>query len=592
MKTKLHYLIIAVLFGVVAMNAQPYVGTNVWLTGTGVGGWTEGGVIHLNSTDGITYYKNNFEIKGDGEIKFTEGTWATAATVTVGQPEWPSGVANNTAGGTPNIHGVLGFWNVTFDYPTKAYTFTPGVNPNRAISLDGTAITGGTLALSTPDGINYAKESVVVAAGTGAFVEKVSPIQPSPTANWSSSTWPAAIGTQGGAPIPVVAGVWNVGINITDGSYFFDPIVMCPLGDFNGWNDLPVAPADPTMWEMTTTDNINYEILVTFSSGGNMKFRDNHSWNTQFGGGGAVFPSGTLVQGGGDIPYTAGVYLIKVNRATNAIQFISQNPNINLNAPNVAASPVALGSADGTNYSAQHVIFSAGVAVGSFNEVASAGNPAGPYTNWTGINTPDGALTPGGAYNVAFNKTTGVYSFPYVVYGITGSMNGWGGNVDLSTTDGNIYTLNNYVLAAAADFKIRENHSWAYNNFGSTTNPPGASGTIVHEGTNFHLEPGTWNIELNRQAMTFTFTVALAVNKFEANKFSVYPNPTNNSWNFTSANSEISSVRIVDMLGKTVMSKKASSSEVSVDASSLSKGMYFAKITSGDSVQTVKVIRD
>lgn len=589
MKTKLHYLIIALFFGF-AMNMTAQ---NVWLTGTGVGGWTEGGVIQLETVDNITYTKSNFEIKGDGEIKFTEGTWATAATVTVGQPEWPSGVADNTAGGTPNIHGVLGFWNVTFDYPTKAYTFTPGVNPNRAISIDGTAITGGTLALSTTDGINYSKGSVVVAAGTGQFVEKVSPIQPAPTANWSLGVWPAATGVQDGATIPVEAGVWDIGINITTGAYFFDPIVMCPIGDFNGWNDLPGPPADPTMYEMTTVDNINFEITLTFAGGGNLKFRDNHSWNTQFGGGGAVFPTGTLVAGGGDIPYTAGVYLIKVNRLTNAVEFISQNPNINLNAPNVAASPVALGSADGVNYSVNHVIFSAGAAVGSFDEVASAGNPAGPFGTWP-ISTPDGSTTPDGAYNVVFNKTTGAYSFPYVTYGLTGSMNGWNGDVDLGTADGISYTLNNYVVAGPADaeFKIRENHSWAYKNFGSTTNPPGLTGSVVHEGTNFKLPAGTWNITLNRSALTFTFTDALAVNKFDANKFSVYPNPTNNSWNFTSANSEISSIRIVDMLGKTVMSKKASSSEVSVDASSLSTGMYFAEIVSGDAVQTVKVMKN
>ena len=40
------------------MNAQ-----NVWLTGTGVGGWEQGGKIQLSTSDNITYTATNFQIR-------------------------------------------------------------------------------------------------------------------------------------------------------------------------------------------------------------------------------------------------------------------------------------------------------------------------------------------------------------------------------------------------------------------------------------------------------------------------------------------------------------------------------------------------
>lgn len=88
-------------------------------------------------------------------------------------------------------------------------------------------------------------------------------------------------------------------------------------------------------------------------------------------------------------------------------------------------------------------------------------------------------------------------------------------------------------------------------------------------------------------------TIVLGINKFEKNNsIVVYPNPTKNSWNFTSANTDISSVKITNALGQTLMTRNSSSNNITVDTSSLSKGMYFAEITSGDSIQTLKVIKN
>lgn len=617
MKTKLHFLLIAVLFSFSSVfAAKPTVTAKsttvvypiVSLIGSGVGGW--GVDKDLTTTDGVVYTLSNFEII-PGEVKFRlnhrwhdqapdlaypspvpgvdQDDWgynAASTYVPIGFPEddGTSAVASPSAV-IKNIPSTPGFWNVTFNLVTKHYIFTPGVNPNRAVVINGGGLAADAV-LSTGDGINYSKESVSFSTGGPAkFLEVASPINPAPTANWSSASFPGGTGTQDGALIPVAPGVYYTFFNITTGAYSFDPTTVSMIGSMNGWNDGSGA------WDMLTDDNVTFYLNnITLSSAGDFKFRDNHSWNYNYGG--TSFPSGTGVfNGGTNIAYPAGVYNVTFNRITLVYTFVSLNANIQFTGTNVAASPVGLGTADGTNYVAQHVIFGAGAGTGSFDEVASVLNPGPTFGTWPVAATPDGALTPDGARDVLFNKSTGVYSFPYVTYGITGSMNGWGGNIDLATTDGITYTLSNLVIASASDFKIREGHSWSYKNYGDTANPAGLTGTAVHEGTNFHLEPGTYNVTFNRSTLAFSFAT-LAVNKFDANKFSVYPNPTKNSWNFTSGNSDISSVKIIDMLGKTVMSKNTAAKEVTVDASSLSKGMYFAKITSGDSVQTVKVIRD
>lgn len=582
MKTKLRYLLIALFFGVAAMNAQ-----NIWLTGTGFGGWDEAGRIQLETTDNVTYTKSNIEIVGDRQFKFTEGTWATAAGFNAALSD-PNGFPNGVAAvvdGSPNMIGVLGFWNVTYNHTTKAYSFTPGVNPNRIVVLNGGGLSPDEN-LPTTDGINYSKESVVFATGGNTrFLEAASAINPTPTANWSAVDFPAGVGVQDGTLIPVPAGVYYVFFNINTGDYAFDPTVVSMIGGMNGWNDGSGA------WDMLTTDGVTYYLNnVTFAAGGDFKFRDNHSWNNNFGASAVNdFPSGTAAPDCcevSNIHYAAGTYNVTFNRVTLAYEFVSLNANVDFNSSNATPSNIHLATTDGVNYTGNGVEFGAGGA-GSFDEIASLVNPAGPFGTWPVATTPVNARR-----NIAFDKTTGVYSFPFVTYGITGGMNGWGGNDDLSTTDGYLYTLNNYVLAAPADFKIREGHSWSYKNYGSVDPAPVMSGAIVHEGNNFHLEAGTWNISLDISTMTFSFTNALAVNKFDANKFSVYPNPSNSSWNFASASGDITSVRIVDLLGKTVLTKKASSSEVSVDASSLANGMYFAEISSGDAVQTVKVVKN
>ncbi|NNE32092.1 MAG: T9SS type A sorting domain-containing protein [Winogradskyella sp.] len=83
----------------------------------------------------------------------------------------------------------------------------------------------------------------------------------------------------------------------------------------------------------------------------------------------------------------------------------------------------------------------------------------------------------------------------------------------------------------------------------------------------------------------------LGVEEFETSSFRVYPNPTKGEWNILS-NSNISNVSVYDILGKLVMSKQPNLNQVSVDATSLNSGVYFAKVEGVNGSTTVKLIKE
>jgi len=73
--------------------------------------------------------------------------------------------------------------------------------------------------------------------------------------------------------------------------------------------------------------------------------------------------------------------------------------------------------------------------------------------------------------------------------------------------------------------------------------------------------------------------------------FSVYPNPATDSWNFTSTDTVVTSVQVYDLSGKLVIDQKANSTNVTIDASILSNGVYIAKVFSAEGTQNMKLIK-
>ena len=344
MKTKLHYLIVAILFGF-GLNAQ------VSITGTGTGGWNQPGGLALTSTDGIVWTATNFEIVGDGNMKFSEaGTWETTGGFT-GANEAPFGFPSGTItiGGGNNIVGTLGFWNVTYNITSKEYSFTPGVNPNPVIKVSGGGLAAD-VQMNTSNGIAYTKKSLFFPGGDASF-KQTSPV----TAQWGGA-FPDGPAVSGGT-IPVPVGAFNtyfVMPGVGPAEFVFEPIVFSMIGNFegSGWN---------TDLDMETADNVTYTksnwapvVNPTWTDTElHLKFRDNHDWTFQYGcgvdtnGGNSLALTGTAKNGinggGGDIfiPWPTGgdSYNVSFNRSTGAWAFTSTLTTNNFVASVFKVSP-------------------------------------------------------------------------------------------------------------------------------------------------------------------------------------------------------------------------------------------------------------
>lgn len=218
--------------------------------------------------------------------------------------------------------------------------------------------------------------------------------------------------------------------------------------------------------------------------------------------------------------------------------------------------------------------------------------PTGTNNGGQDIIVPAGST---GTYNVTLNTTTGEYAFSKITYSIVGTgVGGWPGDpgnlgpIDthqLTTVDGVNYTKAGLVVVGGGA-KFRLNNAWAGGDWGGLTFPSGTK-----TGDNIPTVAGTYNLTVNVLTGAYDFGTALAVKNFNAGSFKAYPNPTKNSWNITS-NDDITSVQVFDILGKSVYTKSASSKEVNVNAATLSKGVYFAKVSTANGTSTVKLVKE
>lgn len=164
--------------------------------------------------------------------------------------------------------------------------------------------------------------------------------------------------------------------------------------------------------------------------------------------------------------------------------------------------------------------------------------------------------------------------------------------INLDTNDGINYTKSGVVMSGA-ECKLRLDNDWkkAWGNGGTNAWPSGTAVTTCPSGVNCNIvaQAGTYDITFNRVTGEYTFTTAaVSTVSFQAAGFKVSPNPTQNYWNFSSSKDAIVSIQVIDMLGKTVIN----TNNTTIDASALSNGVYFAKVSSATATETVKLIKN
>lgn len=87
-----------------------------------------------------------------------------------------------------------------------------------------------------------------------------------------------------------------------------------------------------------------------------------------------------------------------------------------------------------------------------------------------------------------------------------------------------------------------------------------------------------------------TYDASLSSGSFDNANFTAYPNPVKDVLN-VSYTTEISSIRVINMIGQEVISKNINATSTQVDMSQLSAGTYIVNVTVGDNVKTLKVVK-
>jgi hypothetical protein len=83
---------------------------------------------------------------------------------------------------------------------------------------------------------------------------------------------------------------------------------------------------------------------------------------------------------------------------------------------------------------------------------------------------------------------------------------------------------------------------------------------------------------------------SLKTDNFDINAFNFYPNPVKDNLNL-SYSKEITSVKVFNMIGQTLLEKVTNATTAQINMSAFSSGTYFVEVKSLDSYKTIKVIK-
>ena len=177
--------------------------------------------------------------------------------------------------------------------------------------------------MTTTDGITYTISSVFLtgvstASGSNSNYWLKFRQDDSWTTNWGNSSFPTGTGVQNGNNINVtVPGTYSVSFNIQTGAYIFNLLTPAPIISLVGSN---IGTAWATDVDLAVTDGVNYSLSAFNLAAGQVKFRQDHSWTTNWGGN--SFPTNTGIYNGNNIVASpAGVYDVSFNRVSFVYSF-------------------------------------------------------------------------------------------------------------------------------------------------------------------------------------------------------------------------------------------------------------------------------
>lgn len=109
-------------------------------------------------------------------------------------------------------------------------------------------------------------------------------------------------------------------------------------------------------------------------------------------------------------------------------------------------------------------------------------------------------------------------------------------------------------------------------------------------GSTLYIGVWRWGSATNGTFTVSAYDASLSSNSFDSNAFLAYPNPVKDVLNLE-YNSEISSIKVMNLLGQEVISRNINANSTQVDMSQLSAGAYIVNVVIGDAVKTIKVVK-
>lgn len=84
----------------------------------------------------------------------------------------------------------------------------------------------------------------------------------------------------------------------------------------------------------------------------------------------------------------------------------------------------------------------------------------------------------------------------------------------------------------------------------------------------------------------------VGLSEFSAGDFEVFPNPSSDFWFISSVNNSIKELKLRDVQGKLILHQEVNSSEVRIESTTFTRGLYFAEIHSELGIQKIKLVKN
>lgn len=550
---------------------------------------TSNGVdIDLFTGDGVNYYKNNVDIL-PGMYKFRQ---ANANDFVWGGSAFPSGTSATYITTSIPVPGKA--FNVTFNKNTGAYAFT-----YVTISIIGDATPGGWGAdtnMTTTDGVTYRLNGVSLSRAELKFRQGNDWAK-----NWGGNAFPTATGTSGGDNIKVYkASVYNITFNRATGKYTFVDTNLV------GYHTISIiGDSTPGGWgadtPMTTTNGVNYRLNGVSLLAGELKFRMGNDWATSWGGN---YPSGSNSIGGNNIPIpNNSVYNITLNISTGAYT-ITDIQATKIRPKQCGTTLSSLTTAIETSPVAGATEYTFEITRVDTNEITTVVSPI--YYFYPATKIP-GVLVYGKSYNVRVKALIG------------GTYKNFGDNCILTTpalpatklltsqcgvTYSNLnFTLNANRISLVTKYRFRvvngatERIAEVSRNYIVPSDLAGGyANNTVYTVDVATLYNGLWSAYGPACTVTTPF-IRMASENINTNIFEVkaFPNPfaRNFSLDVQSSSDDLVQVKVYDMIGRELESKKAYVSELGSQeiGTNYPSGIYNIVVSQGEKVKSIRMVK-